>query len=223
MTVPVLTENPYYGLDVTVGRKYGISALLLSAQQWVESGWNPAAVSPTGAFGISQFEPGTAAAYGVHPGTSLADVTSQVTGEAAYLDALRGQEGNSLTRTLEAYNAGPGGVSNAASNGAASYATQIENLVSGKGGGVTTTAHITPLDLLGGAIGSGLASKAAGSTIGQDVTSGIVGGVKDLVNPILHPMLLGAAGFLLVILGVWVAIGARGRQAAMTTAKAAAV
>jgi len=216
--VPVLTENPYYGLDVTVGRKYGISALLLSAQQWVESGWNPAAVSPTGAFGISQFEPGTAAAYGVRPGTSPADVASQVTGEAAYLDALRPEEGNSLTRTLEAYNAGPGGVSNAASNGAASYATQIENLVSGKGGAQLTGLTFNPT----GAAASE-ANKAVGSKIGQAVTNGIVGGVKDLVNPILHPMLLGAAGFLLVILGVWVAIGARGRQAAMTTAKAAAV
>jgi hypothetical protein len=105
---PPVTSNPYWKQDVAIGRKEGVSPYLLSAQQWFESRWDPSAVSPTGAFGLSQFEPGTAADYGVQQGTSTAAVDSQITGQARYLKALYAEEHN-WTGTLEAYNTGPAG------------------------------------------------------------------------------------------------------------------
>lgn len=223
--MPLLTQNPYFALDIAAGKRYNISPLLLSAQQWVESGWNPGAVSPTGAFGISQFEPSTASAFGVQPGTSPSAVASQVTGEAAYLDQLYQQEGHNPTAALEAYNAGPGGVADAASNGAAAYANQIEQLASGHT--QLTGINFNPLGAAASeanrAIGSAgtHAINSVASGVGHAVESGIVSGVKDLINPVLHPILLGSTGFLLVILGVWVAMGHQGRQDTIDTAASA--
>ena len=46
--------------------RWNVSAALLAAQLYVESGFNPFAVSPAGARGIAQFMPGTARTYGLH-------------------------------------------------------------------------------------------------------------------------------------------------------------
>lgn len=46
-------------------QRWNVSAALLSAQIYAESGFNPFAISPTGAQGIAQFMPGTAGAYGL--------------------------------------------------------------------------------------------------------------------------------------------------------------
>ena len=158
--MPALDSNPYWVQDVSTGQQYGISPDLLSAQQYVESGWNPAAVSPKGAFGISQFLPSTAQYYGVQPGTSQAAVDSQINGEANYMSQLYQQEG-SWTGALEAYNAGPNGVANAANNGAATYASEILSLAGNGGGGApkssggtgettttTTTSSVTSTGFL---------------------------------------------------------------------------
>jgi hypothetical protein len=118
-----LRQNPYWTMDETVGNEYGIDPYLLSAQEKIESSWNPDAVSPTGAFGISQFEPGTAEEYGVQQGSTNADVLSQITGEAEYLNALLSEENDNWTDTLAAYNAGPGDVS-----AGLGYAANIEKL-----------------------------------------------------------------------------------------------
>lgn len=173
MASPDLTSNPYWAEDVKVGKQYGISPYLLSAQQYVESGWNPAAVSPTGAFGLSQFEPGTAAEYGVQQGTSTSAVDSQITGEAKYLTALYKEEGNSWQTALEAYNAGPGGVANAAGNGASAYASEILNYARG---------HVT-------ALGKGFPG-ASGN--GSGTTTGGGGGSSS--SPIINRSMLVRVG-----------------------------
>ncbi len=78
----------YAPLAAQIGAQYGIPPSVLLAQIQEESGGNPNAVSPSGAFGLTQFEPGTAKEYGVQPGSSVAAIRSQVIGEAKYLNAL---------------------------------------------------------------------------------------------------------------------------------------
>src|ERR687893_629575 len=46
-------------------QRWSVSATLLAAQLFAESGFNPFAVSPAGAQGIAQFMPGTARGYGL--------------------------------------------------------------------------------------------------------------------------------------------------------------
>ena len=75
-------------------RKYDVSPALLMAQQQIESGFNPAAVSSEDAFGISQFIPSTAAMYNVQPGTSKSAVRSQIMGQAHYMSDLGAERGN---------------------------------------------------------------------------------------------------------------------------------
>ena len=65
----------------------GVSACYLAKQTWCESRWDPDAVSPAGAIGISQFLPSTAADLGVDPH----DVRESVRGQAEYILWLRSQ------------------------------------------------------------------------------------------------------------------------------------
>jgi hypothetical protein len=86
--------------------RYGIPENVLKGQDYIESGFNPAAASSAGAKGISQFIPSTAASYGVHFGTSPSDVQSQIMGQAQYMQALGYTQNPKLA--LAKYNAGPG-------------------------------------------------------------------------------------------------------------------
>jgi soluble lytic murein transglycosylase-like protein len=76
---------------------------LLAAQINQESGFNPGAVSPTGAEGIAQFEPGTAASNHVDPW----DPDSAIHGMAR-LDCANVRRFGTVTLALAAYNGGPG-------------------------------------------------------------------------------------------------------------------
>lgn len=88
-------------------KTYGVPKDLLLSQQFAESSGNPNAVSSKGAFGLTQFMPKTAEAYGVKKG----DVASQINGQAAYMRDLYDQFG-SWDLAIMAYNAGPGNVKN---------------------------------------------------------------------------------------------------------------
>jgi len=100
-------------------------AAVLAAQVQAESGWNPAARSPTGAAGISQFEPATWAAWGrdsdgdgisspLDPGDAIpaqARFDCSLAAEMATAIAAGRVIGLSVTdAALAAYNAGPGAV-----------------------------------------------------------------------------------------------------------------
>jgi hypothetical protein len=84
----------------------GIPPAVVAAQISEESGGNPAAVSPTGAQGVAQFEPGTWASEGCSG--SPGNVNDAMKCYAKYMYQLLGQEHGSVRDALAAYNAGPG-------------------------------------------------------------------------------------------------------------------
>src|SRR4029078_3303787 len=63
--VPGFVPPRYAPVLRTAASRWNVSAALLAAQLYAESGFNPFAVSPAGARGIAQFMPGTARTYGV--------------------------------------------------------------------------------------------------------------------------------------------------------------
>lgn len=101
-----LSGVPYASLFAQAGAKYGIAPSLLAAVASQESGFHARAVSGSGAEGLMQFMPSTAAGLGVNP----LDPASSIDGAARYLSGLTAQFG-STPLALAAYNAGPGAVS----------------------------------------------------------------------------------------------------------------
>ena len=92
----------------------GVPSSVLAAQLETESGWNPRAVSPAGAQGLSQFIPGTWATYG--KGKDPFDPAAAIAAQGAYMKDLVGQVGPvatssgtpALSLALAGYNAGVG-------------------------------------------------------------------------------------------------------------------
>lgn len=125
----------------------GIPEGVVAAQINSESSWNPNAVSPTGAQGLTQFEPGTWASYG---SGSPFDPNAAIAAYTKYMSALLQQEGGSVRNALAAYNAGPGNLP--AGYG---YADQI------------MSAAGTP----GGALGVPSATGTAATVSGQPVST----------------------------------------------------
>lgn len=83
----------------------GIDPRLLAAMAWQESRFHADAVSPSGAIGLTQLMPGTAAGLDVDPW----DPVQNLDGGARYL-AWTIAEFGSIELGLAAYNAGPGRV-----------------------------------------------------------------------------------------------------------------
>jgi soluble lytic murein transglycosylase-like protein len=87
-------------------QRWNVSSALLAAQIQVESGFNPAARSPVGALGISQFMPATARSYGL---SNRLNPAASIDAQAHMMrDLLRSFA--SVPLALAAYNAGPGAV-----------------------------------------------------------------------------------------------------------------
>lgn len=89
---------------------YGVSLPLLEALAWQESGWQQAVVSPTGAVGVGQVEPYTAAfveANIVGARLNLYSASDNIRMSAAYLGYLADVEGNNTCNTVAAYYEGP--------------------------------------------------------------------------------------------------------------------
>ncbi|HEX5146378.1 MAG TPA: transglycosylase SLT domain-containing protein, partial [Conexibacter sp.] len=88
-------------------QRWNVSAALLAAQLYAESGFNPFALSPAGAQGIAQFMPGTARSLGLD---DPFDAAQAIDAQGHLMRDLLRQFG-SVSLALAAYNAGPGAVS----------------------------------------------------------------------------------------------------------------
>lgn len=181
----------------------GLPYQVVAAQVQAESNFNPDAVSPTGAEGFWQFEPGTyndvASQAGVQPGSEF-DVASETQAYIVLMNQLLQEEGGNVFQALEAYNAGPGNLQAGASyaSGILQNAGEPSNLNTSD---VTTTGiHLpNPLNILNpqGDITNAISS--AFSAIENNFLKAIgVTSLKDLFER-LGLILLGAV---LIIVGL---------------------
>lgn len=100
-----LPNSPYVAMAEADATAAGIPADLFAKQIDVESGFNPNALSPAGAEGIAQFEPGSVPS-GVNPWDPVQSLKA-----AAQLMATYNRSYGDYGKALAAYNAGPGSAS----------------------------------------------------------------------------------------------------------------
>jgi len=98
-------KGKYLGKARRAANRYRIPADLFFRLIQQESGWNPKALSPVGAIGLTQLMPGTAKYLRVDP----YDPVQNLDGGARYLSEQYKRFG-SWRLALAAYNAGPGAV-----------------------------------------------------------------------------------------------------------------
>lgn len=106
-TAPVMALQPLNELLTYAGRAHHIDADMLASIVQAESGGHARAVSRTGARGLMQLMPGTAAHLGV---TDSFEPSQNIAGGSAYLDQLLTRYHDDIALALAAYNAGPGAV-----------------------------------------------------------------------------------------------------------------
>ena len=104
---PRLTNADVHELIAHAGATHNLDVDLLASVIRAESGGNIHAVSRTGAQGLMQLMPGTAAQLGV---TDSFRPDENINGGTAYLDALLLRYHDHLALALAAYNAGPAAV-----------------------------------------------------------------------------------------------------------------
>jgi soluble lytic murein transglycosylase-like protein len=104
---PRLSNADVHELIARAGADHNLDVDLLASVVRAESGGNIHAVSRTGAQGLMQLMPGTAAELGV---TDSFRADQNINGGTAYLDALLLRYHDHLALALAAYNAGPAAV-----------------------------------------------------------------------------------------------------------------
>jgi soluble lytic murein transglycosylase-like protein len=104
--VPSFVPPRFASAIAAAAQRWNVSAALLAAQLYAESGFNPFAISPAGARGIAQFMPGTAHTYGL---ANPFDAPRAIDAQGHLMRDLLRRFG-SVPLALAAYNAGPGAV-----------------------------------------------------------------------------------------------------------------
>jgi len=100
-------STPYDGLVTAAAQRYGVDPALLHGLIQQESGFDPSSTSGTGAAGLCQLMPSTAASLGV---TNPLDPAQSIDAGARYLKSQLDAFGGNPSLALAAYNAGPGAV-----------------------------------------------------------------------------------------------------------------
>ena len=114
--VPTTPSVPWYQHIQEAAQAYGVDAHLLQAVMKVESNFDPYAVSRSGAIGLMQIMPATAAGFIGLRGTKqslnqqLMDPAINVHAGALYLRSLLDTFSHRVDLALAAYNAGSGNV-----------------------------------------------------------------------------------------------------------------
>ena len=114
MTLP---KSQYVAIAQQDAIAAGITPNYFVRQIEQESGFNPNSVSPSGAVGIAQFLPGTAAGLGINPW----DPIQALRGAAQLMANYAHQYGGDYAKALAAYNGGTGTVQNALNNCGANW------------------------------------------------------------------------------------------------------
>ncbi len=104
-----IPETPFGRLIFEQAEAHSVNPRLVAAMVWVESRFDPQAVSPKGALGLMQVMPETGVRFGVGP-DSLFDPRSNLRAGVRYLDALVERYDGDPLLVLGAYNAGEGAV-----------------------------------------------------------------------------------------------------------------
>ena len=97
--------TPYLDTIRAAAQQYNVPPSLLYGLTQQESGFNPRAVSPSGAIGMTQMLPSTAKQYGVNP----YDPVQSIYGAAMYLNQANKRYGN-WSDAVGSYNMGMGGM-----------------------------------------------------------------------------------------------------------------
>jgi len=142
--LPSFVPARYAASIAAAAQRWNVSAALLAAQLYAESGFNPAAISPAGAQGIAQFMPGTARSLGLD---DPFDAAKAIDAQGHLMRDLLRQFG-SVPLALAAYNAGSGSVTACGCVPAfpetQAYVTRILGLLHGAG---DTDGLATGLDI----------------------------------------------------------------------------
>jgi soluble lytic murein transglycosylase-like protein len=110
------TNSTYVSMAQQDAISVGIDPTLFVNQITAESHFDPNAVSPTGAIGIAQMMPATAASLGIDP----YDPAQSLQGAAQLMAGYEQQYGD-VDKALAAYNAGPGAVDTAVNSCGAAW------------------------------------------------------------------------------------------------------
>jgi hypothetical protein len=233
-TQPNATIAGYYAAAAAAT---GVPVGLLIAQGRQESGFQTDVVSPSGAIGIAQFMPATAAGLGVNP----RDPQSSIYGQARLMASYLAQYAGDVAKALAAYNAGPGAVQRY--GGVPPYAetqtyvstiltgwtgqagaTDVTLDAAGGTGTVTTGSGSVPLTDAGAGTTSGSADgielagvsfPGAGTVKGwiTDALDSAASKLFDAVKPVVIGGVLVAGGVGLIIAGAWRTVSGASRAA----------